>query len=93
MWEAEGMLRTMRPAEALPSENRALEILKALQQSARAYVQRVGFEAAPLKVDERRLKGDLDASRTASSSRSLRAPAESQPVPTLPAGTRSPCSS
>lgn len=61
MWEAEGMLRTMRPAEALPAENRALEILKALQQSARAYVQRVGFEAAPLKVDERRLKGDLAA--------------------------------
>ncbi len=61
MWEAEGMLRTMRPAEALPAENRALEILKALQQSARAYVQRVGFEAAPLKIDERRLKGDLAA--------------------------------
>ena len=61
MWEAEGMLRTTRPAEALPAENRALEILKALQQSARAYVQRVGFEAAPLKIDERRLKGDLAA--------------------------------
>ena len=61
MWESEGFLRTARPAEALPAENRALEILKALQQSARAYVQRVGFEAAPLKIDERRLKGDLAA--------------------------------
>lgn len=61
MWEAEGFLRTSRPAEALPAENRALTILKALQQSARAYVQRVGFEAAPLKIKERRLQGDLTA--------------------------------
>lgn len=61
MWEAEGYLRTTRPAEALPAENRALEILKALQQSARAYVQRVGFEAAPLKIKERRLQGDLSS--------------------------------
>jgi hypothetical protein len=59
MWESEGYLRTARPAEALPAENRALEILKALQQSARAYVQRVGFEPAPLKIAERRLQGDV----------------------------------
>ncbi len=59
MWESEGFLRTARPAEALPAENRALEILKALQQSARAYVQRVGFEPAPLKISERRLQGDV----------------------------------
>jgi hypothetical protein len=59
MWESEGFLRTTRPAEALPAENRALEILKALQQSARAYVQRVGFEPAPLKIKERRLQGDV----------------------------------
>ena len=59
MWESEGFLRTARPAEALPGENRALEILKELQQSARAYVQRVGFESAPLKIKERRLQGDV----------------------------------
>ncbi len=59
MWESEGFLRTTRPAEALPAENRALEILKALQQSARAYVQHVGFEPAPLKISERRLQGDV----------------------------------
>jgi hypothetical protein len=60
MWEAEGQLRTVQPAAALPAENRALTILKALQESARAYVQRVGFEATPIKIDERRLKGELD---------------------------------
>ncbi len=58
MWEAERLLRTNRPADALGPENRALDILKALQQSDRAYVQRVGFEAAPLNITERRLRGD-----------------------------------
>ncbi len=58
MWEAEGCLRTIRPPDALAPEHRALEILKDLQQSARAYVQHVGFEPAPLRIDERRLKGD-----------------------------------
>ncbi len=60
MWEAESYLRTARPEQALAPEGRALEILKALQQSARAYVQHVGFEAPPLKVMERRLKGDVE---------------------------------
>lgn len=61
MWDAEGFLRTGRPAEALPAENRALELLKALQQADRVYVKRVGHEPAPIKIDERRLRGDLDA--------------------------------
>lgn len=61
MWEAEGFLRTGRPADALPHEHRALELLKELQQADRVYVKRVGFEPAPLKVDERRLRGELDA--------------------------------
>jgi hypothetical protein len=61
MWEAERLLRTSRPEDALAPENRALEILKVLQQSDRAYVQRVGFEAAPLNVAERRLRGDVSA--------------------------------
>lgn len=61
MWEAEGLLRTGRAAEALPPENRALELLKELQQADRVYVKRVGFEPAPLKIDERRLRGELDA--------------------------------
>ena len=58
MWNAEKFLRTIRPEEALAPEHRALDILKDLQQSARAYVQHVGFEAPPIKVNERRLAGD-----------------------------------
>jgi hypothetical protein len=61
MWEAEGFLRTGRPAEALPAENRALELLKALQQADRVYVKRIGHEPAPLRIEERRLRGELDA--------------------------------
>jgi hypothetical protein len=61
MWESEGFLRVIQPAAALPAENRALEMLKELQQSDRAYVQRVGFEAAPIKVAERRLRGELES--------------------------------
>lgn len=59
MWEAERFLRAAQPNEALVPENRALEILKALQESDRAYVQRVGFEATPLNIAERRLRGDV----------------------------------
>ena len=59
MWEAERHLRVMQLEAALPAEHKALEILKELQQSARSYVQRVGFEAPPLKVAERRFKGDV----------------------------------
>jgi hypothetical protein len=60
MWQAERFLRMAQPEEALAPENRALEILKELQQADRAYVQRVGFEAAPLDVARRRLRGDVD---------------------------------
>lgn len=59
MWEAEAFLRQAKPAESLPAQYRALSILKYLQQGDRAYVQRVGFEPAPLKVEERRLQGDI----------------------------------
>ena len=60
MWEAELRLRTYRPAEALPYEYRALERLKDAQQSARVYVQRVGFEPPPLDPARTRLSGRLD---------------------------------
>jgi hypothetical protein len=59
MWEAERLLRMAEPAEALAPENRALEILKQLQQAERSYVQRVGFETAPIDLVERRLHGDV----------------------------------
>ncbi|MGE3313038.1 MAG: hypothetical protein AB7O66_23975, partial [Limisphaerales bacterium] len=61
MWEAEGFLRTAQPAAALPFENRALETLKAIQQADRLSVGRVGSELPPLRLDERRLRGELEA--------------------------------
>jgi len=60
MWDAEGFLRTARPEAALPAENRALETLKALQQADRLSVARVSFEPPPIKVEERRLRGELE---------------------------------
>jgi hypothetical protein len=59
MWEAELRLRTSDPQAALPFEYRALELLKEVQQAARVYVRRVGFEPPPLEPDRKRLSGDL----------------------------------
>lgn len=61
MWTAEGHLRGGRPADALPAEHRALELLKELQQADRVYVARTGFEPAPINLEQRRLRGELDA--------------------------------
>lgn len=72
MWEAELRLRTARPEEALPFEYQALQLIKALQQKARVYVRRIGFEPPPLR-EERRLTGDLDDVR---SRRAATAPAQ-----------------
>jgi hypothetical protein len=60
MWEAELRLRTLRPKEALPYEYKALELIKAIQQKSRVYVERVGFEPPPLKPAEKRLTGELN---------------------------------
>ncbi len=67
MWNAELRLRTNRPETALPYEYRALALLKSVQQHSRVYVQRVGFEATPIKVEEKRLTGELEkiSNRTA----------------------------
>jgi hypothetical protein len=72
MWDAELRLRTADPAAALPYEYRALELLKQVQQSARVYVRRTGFEPAPLEPDRNRLTGELDdiASRSRAAARS-----------------------
>jgi hypothetical protein len=59
MWDAELRLRTADPQAALPFEYRALELLKEVQQAARVYVRRVGFEPPPLEPDRKRLTGDL----------------------------------
>ncbi len=59
MWSAELHLRMFRPDTALPFEYRALALLKSVQQHNRVYVQRIGFEATPIK-EEKRLTGDLE---------------------------------
>ena len=59
MWQAELYLRTAEPRTALPYEYRALEMLKQVQQDARVYVQRVGFEPPPIEVAKLRLTGSL----------------------------------
>lgn len=59
MWDAELRLRTYDPRAALPFEYRALALLKEAQQATRAYVQRTGFEPAPLQPDRTRLTGTL----------------------------------
>ncbi|MBL0164923.1 MAG: DUF4175 family protein [Xanthomonadales bacterium] len=57
MWQAELHLRQGEPAKALPYENRALDLIKQVQQSTRIYLARVGLELPP--VDEsRRLSGE-----------------------------------
>lgn len=56
MWEAELRLRLYQPKDALPFEYKALEMIKEIQQQSRIYVERVGFEAPPLK-EEKRLTG------------------------------------
>lgn len=81
MWAAELRLRTNRPAEALPYEYRALELIKSVQQESRAYVQRVGFEAPPLDPSRRRLTGNLAEIPSRTLTDSL-APAVAQPATT-----------
>jgi hypothetical protein len=57
MWDAERYLRTYEPRKALPFEYKALEMLKEIQQAARVYVKRVGFEPPPIDVAKKRLAG------------------------------------
>jgi hypothetical protein len=78
MWEAELRLRTGDPRAALPFEYRALELLKQAQETARAYVQRVGFEPPPLEPDRDRLTGTLTTIGNPSRTRTVTA------EPTLP---------
>jgi hypothetical protein len=60
MWQAELRLRTHRPDPALPYERRALEFLKRVQQAARSYVLRTGFDPPPIDTDMTRLTGNLE---------------------------------
>jgi hypothetical protein len=58
MWEAEKFLRLAEPARALPYEYKALQLLKELQQEARVYVEKSGFEPTPIDEARLRLSGD-----------------------------------
>ncbi|MBC7893755.1 MAG: hypothetical protein H7Y12_16165 [Sphingobacteriaceae bacterium] len=59
MWQSELHLRLYEPEKALPFENKALEYLKIVQQKARSYVKKTGFDPAPIKEAEKRLTGEL----------------------------------
>jgi len=59
MWEAELQLRIAEPKKALPFENKALKLIKEVQQANRIYVERVGLEVREIKVDKKRLTGDI----------------------------------
>ncbi len=58
MWEAEKFLRLSQPERALPHEYKALQCLKELQQQARVYVEKSGFEPTPIEEARLRLTGD-----------------------------------
>ncbi len=58
MWEAEKFLRLAEPTRALPYEYKALQLLKELQQEARVYVEKSGFEPEPIDEMRLRLTGD-----------------------------------
>ena len=64
MWQAELHLRTGAPRRALPFEYKALELIKMVQQDARVYVQRVGFEPPPIDIAGKRLTGKLKEVRS-----------------------------
>ena len=78
MWSSEGELRQGRPLQALPHANRALALIKQVQQAERIYLARVGPELPP--IDEgRRLGGD----RGGLASRVLSLHARSAPDPAI----------
>lgn len=57
MWGSEGELRQGRPDRALPYANRALDLIKQVQQADRIYLARVGNAQAEIDMG-RRLGGD-----------------------------------
>lgn len=59
MWSAERMLRQAKLSEALPFENKALKLLKLVQEKTRAYVSKTSFTPAARPPFVKRLSGDL----------------------------------
>jgi len=58
MWDAEKSLRAIAPDGALPSEYKALNAIKQLQQADRIYLHRAAFVPPALK-EEKRMSGDM----------------------------------
>jgi hypothetical protein len=61
MWDAEKALRAIEPKTALPPEYKALEAIKALQQSERIYLHKTAF-APPAIKEDKRMSGDMAGS-------------------------------
>ena len=59
MWGSEQALRTGRPDLALPFANRALDLIKQVQQAERIYLPKLGTELPPIDAT-RRLTGKRD---------------------------------
>jgi hypothetical protein len=58
MWDAEKALRAITPKTALPPEYKALDAVKALQQSERIYLHKTSSEIPAIKEDKR-MSGDM----------------------------------
>jgi hypothetical protein len=58
MWDAEKALRAITPKTALPPEYKALDAVKALQQSERIYLHKTAF-APPAIKEDKRMSGDM----------------------------------
>ncbi|NOT08084.1 MAG: hypothetical protein HOP28_07755 [Gemmatimonadales bacterium] len=80
MWRAELMLRTHKPRASLPFQNRALMLLKEIQQDARLYVQRLAFELPTLEPDKKRFTGELKRMGPLVRTENLSAPGDSSRV-------------
>ncbi|NJR78899.1 DUF4175 domain-containing protein [Sphingomonas corticis] len=59
MWQSEGALRGGDPARALPFANRALVLIKQVQQATRVFLAKVGSELPPIDA-ARRMTGKRD---------------------------------
>src|SRR5690606_33634330 len=59
MWQSELALRQARPRDALPPANRALALVKEIQQSDRIHLARTGTGLPPVDFS-RRLSGERD---------------------------------
>ena len=53
MWQAELNLRSGKPEQALPFENKALDYIKRIQQATRIYLPRVGAQLPPVDMARR----------------------------------------